>query len=561
MLGPTLINSGPFVTVDIETTGCRPGTSSIIEIGAARIESGVIAARFSTLVSPVESIPPAITHLTGITHEMVAGAPSIAEAIAAFRVFADGAVLIAHNHRFDMSFLDFEAERAWGSPFARPVLDTLTLARRLHPDLSRHNLRDLALHYATDAVPSHRALPDALATAEVFIAMIPGLLAEGLATAADIARFTGLAQHGDIARKLALATHLPDEPGVYLFRDSEERVVFVGKARALRTRIRNHFYAADDCAFPGPASQTTSIHCFTMVSPLDAALLEVRLQDRYLPPFNRDGHQQRDPLYLHLDTSSEFPSVTPTRRRLRSGTLLGPLSNRWAAATLADAISGYFGLRRCRCTLDQCESRYCEQRNRHLCHLPDTSDAGRAAYSSGVRAALAVFDGHDGDFREVLRAMQDRAAGDERFEEAAHYRDAIRALDRTLGTLAVARRATGESATAIIEGDERSAAILFAIRGWYLTTLRLTREDVVSGRYLTRLARLVSAVERHVTANAAVTPLQLRDMAIIDAYRQQQSPLTVVIDSDADAAVAHISTALRRLMRVPRKRHGAASSA
>lgn len=559
MLGPTPLGTGAFVAVDIEATGCRPGTSSIIEIGAARIESGAVVATFTTLVHATDLIPPAVTHLTGITQDMLADRPEIGSVMDEFRQFASDAVLVAHNHRFDMSFLDYEAERVWGTPFARPVLDTLTLARRLHPELPRHNLRDLALFYATETSPSHRALPDALATAEVFVRMLPELEAAGVGTAADVARVCGIAQQSRLARKLSLATHVPDEPGVYLFRNEAREVIFVGKAKALRSRIRNHFYAPDDITTPTPASEVAEIGHIVLVSPLDAALLEVRLQDRYRPVFNRDGHQRRRPLYLHVDTASVYPSLTPTHRRLRGGELLGPLSNEWATETVADAICEYFGLRRCRRTLEQCTGADCKRRDEHLCEGPDVTPDGQEAYTAGVRAALSVFDGRGTEFRELLRMLQEQCAAAERYEDAARYRDAIRALDRTLSALAVARRASSEDVVAILEGDEHEAVVLITVKGWHFTTLRLSRKDIERGAHLPRLTVALGRAVSRSRSGACVTPRQLRDMAIIDAYRQQHDPQTLSCGDDPARGVENVSAALRRLMRIPRKRHGAVS--
>ncbi|MDZ4180680.1 MAG: exonuclease domain-containing protein [Coriobacteriia bacterium] len=559
MLGPTPLNTGVFVAVDIETTGCRPGTSSVIEIGAVRVESGSVTGQFNRLVSPTDDIPAAITRLTGITADMLAGAPTIAEVIADFRAFVGDAVLVAHNHRFDMSFLDYEAERAWGAPFARPILDTLTLARRLRPDIPRHNLRDLAALYETTDVPNHRALPDALATAEVFLRMIPELEAAGIVTAADAARLCGIAQQSRLARKLSLATNLPDGPGVYTFRDDRGRVVFVGRAKSLRTRVRNHFYAPDDTTSPSPASEVAAISHFSMVSPLDAALLEVRLQDRYAPTFNRNGHRQRPPLYLHVDTGSEFPSLRPTRRRLKSGQLLGPMANEWATETVADALSQHFGLRRCRCSVQECQERECEHRDDESCLAPDAYESGKEAYASGVRAALSVFDGGGPAFRELLRTMQEQSARAERFEDAAHYRDAIRALDRTLGALAVAHRASSEILSVIIEGDSTSGVALVLVRGWRFTTVRFNRELVDSGTLRDRIEIALTRARQAAGRNTAVTARRLRDMAIIDAYRQQHTPLVVPVDEgDVAAAAERVAASVRRMMRVPRKRHGVA---
>lgn len=561
MLGPTPLNIGSFVTVDIEATGCRPGTSSIIEIGAVRIEAGAITAHFSRLVRPTDPIPPAIAHLTGICEDMVADADAIGTVMAEFREFAAGAVLIAHNHRFDMSFLDFEAERAWGTPFARPVLDTLTLARRLHPELPRHNLRDLAVYYGTEHAPAHRAHADAVATAEVFLRMMDELISSGTVTAAEVARMCGIAEQSNLASKLALTTHIPDTAGIYLFRDACGNVVYVGRAKSLRTRVRNHFYAADDTNSPSPASEVASIDHFPLVSPLDTSLLEVRLQDRYAPVFNRDGRQRRRPLYLHVDTTSEFPSVQATHRRLRSGELLGPLSNEWAATTIASALTEFFGLRRCRCPVDKCKGSECDRADAHLCQPPDDDDEqGREAYAAGVKAALAIFEGNDEEFREMLRVQQERSARSERYEDAARYRDSIRALDRTLAALATARRASAEGVAAIVEGDEEQVTVVVVVHGWHFTTLRFTRDHVESGEHHGRVTLALERAVRQLRSNPPVTPRRLRDMAIIDSYRQQNNPVTVVSDTDSRRAAEAVASAIRRQMRVPKKRHGAVSA-
>lgn len=560
MLGPTDLTSGAFVTVDIETTGCRPGTSSVIEIGAARIEAGVITDHFSTLVSSTEPIPLAVQHLTGITDDMVRGAPTIGETILAFREFAAGAVLVAHNHRFDMSFLDYEAERAWGAPFPRPVLDTLCLARRLRPDVERHNLRDLALRYGIATVPNHRALPDALATAEIFLAMLPEIQAAGMTTAAEVARLCGVAQQSRLARKLALATDLPDDPGVYLFRDIENRVIFVGRARSLRTRVRNHFYAADDTDCASPASEAASIDHFTLVSGLDATLLEVRLQDRYAPVFNRNNHQQRDPLYLHIDPDHPYPALRRTRRRLRSGALIGPLSNEWATALIAEVVSQHFGLRRCRSAVPACIDAECTRPDRGRCPAPAVFDLGRDVVRERAHAALAVFNGHGPEFREMLRAMQDRSARTEHFEDAARYRDAARALERTLGALGVAQRAAAEPVSVILEGQDRAMTAVVLVRGWRFGVLRFTDSDVEDGALAERLTRTLERAFARARRDTAITPRRLRDIAITDAYRQQHAPLWVTARATPDETAAAVLAAVRRTLRVPRKRHAGAST-
>jgi len=559
MLAPTPLATGSFVTVDIETTGCRPGTSSIIEIGAARIEQAAIVETFSTLVLPTEPIPAVVERLTGITEAMVARAPSVDEAVSRFAAFAEGAVVVAHNHRFDLGFLDFEAERAIGAPFPRPVLDTLSLAGRLHPEITRNNLRELAAFYNVSTIPNHRALPDALATAEILLCMLPELDAQGIVTAGDTARLCGIAESSDLAVKLPLATHLPPRPGVYFFRGEYGTVIYVGRARDLRSKVRSHFYAAR-ALNDSPAALTESVGYIECASPLDAEILEARLRYRYRPEFNRKTTSPRTPIYIHIDTGSPYPAVQVTRRRYRSGQVFGPLASQWAATTVADALSSVYGLRRCRRSVDDCRTRRCRHREEGRCDAPALFSEGAEAYSIRVDRCLQVLRGDDADLRAHLRMMRDRSARSEEFEQAAYYRDALRALERTSAGLAMASRARELGVAVVVEGSGDAVTLSILANGWRFTTLRLTAAEAAQKTARTALERALRRAARCVSANPPITPERLEEMAIIDAYRQQHGPLIVSVDGDIPAAVSEVMTVIRRLFRIPRRHHGDVSA-
>lgn len=558
MLGPTPLATGAFVAVDIETTGGRPGASDIIEIGAVRIEGGSFVDSFTSLVRPLERIPPAIRDLTGITDESVAQAPVIGDAMAAFKAFAEGAVLLAHNHRFDLGFLDYEAERWFGEPFPRPVLDTLSLARRLLPGLSHYNLRALSEAYECFAVPNHRALPDATATAEVFLAMLPALHERGIATAAEAAVFCGLARKGDLSRKLTLSTHLPEGPGLYLFRNAQGQVVYIGRAKDLRTRVRSHFYGSADSG-DGHAEHTSSIDHIACASRLDSLLLESRLMDRYRPQYNRNRPELKMPLYVHVDPTSEYPVFRVTRRRYRSGVLLGPVSNEWAATTLTSAVAGHFRLRHCARHRDVCAARACSRRAAGLC-VGALGAGPPLDYRRRVDAALGVFNGDAQRFRAELDRERERAVADERYEDAIRFRDAARALDRTLAALAASERATHEPVVVIIEGDQAGVAVHVVVQGWLHTTLRFTREAIATPRAEEVVARALTRARQRAARSLPVTPRRLRDMTIIDAYRQEHRPQSVTVGDDVNAAASGVASLMRRMTRVPRKRHADVAS-
>ncbi len=157
-----------FVAFDLETTGMG-AAARITEIGAVKVERGEITARFDTLVNPGMPIPYQITVLTGITNEMVADAPGICQALAAFFDFAGDLPLVAHNARFDCGFLEREFERQC---ICRSVtaVDTLTLARRTWK-LPSYKLTFLTDYFLIAQEQAHRAWCDAEAAAKLYLMM------------------------------------------------------------------------------------------------------------------------------------------------------------------------------------------------------------------------------------------------------------------------------------------------------------------------------------------------------------------------------------------------------
>jgi DNA polymerase III subunit epsilon len=176
-----------FAIVDLETTGMVPEEAMITEIGAVLVCGGRVRAQFSSLVNPGSAIPEQVAVLTGISDAMVASAPPLATVLAGFLSFAQGCVLAAHNASFDIAFLT-AACKSCGLPWPDfQVLDTVELARRVlgEQEVADHKLGTLATHFNTRIKPRHRALPDALATADVLTALLRRLAATGVRTLAE----------------------------------------------------------------------------------------------------------------------------------------------------------------------------------------------------------------------------------------------------------------------------------------------------------------------------------------------------------------------------------------
>jgi DNA polymerase III epsilon subunit family exonuclease len=180
-----------FVVFDIETTGPKMPPSRVMEIGAVRVRGGRIVNEFQTLVNPLMPIPPFIAGLTGISDEMVATAPTFEEVAADWLSFADTSVLVAHNAVFDVRFINHEVSNVFpGRRMMNSHICTVSLARRLLPDLKSFRLVALAEHFAVPHRKRHRAGDDARATAWVFLRLLEHLHENGVRDLDGARRFT-----------------------------------------------------------------------------------------------------------------------------------------------------------------------------------------------------------------------------------------------------------------------------------------------------------------------------------------------------------------------------------
>ncbi|WP_418699637.1 exonuclease domain-containing protein, partial [Anaerotignum sp.] len=162
---------GSFVVFDIETTGFSPLTCKIIEIGAVRVEKGAVTDRFSTFVNPKVPIPYRIEQLTSINDAMVMDAPDIETVLPKFLEFCEGAVMVAHNADFDMSFIIENCKRQ-GLDDDFTYIDTVGMARFLLPALNRFKLDTVAKAVGVSLAHHHRAVDDAACTADIFVKFV-----------------------------------------------------------------------------------------------------------------------------------------------------------------------------------------------------------------------------------------------------------------------------------------------------------------------------------------------------------------------------------------------------
>lgn len=156
-----------FTLLDIETTGLSHNKHEIIEVSALKVRANKITDKFSMLIKPEGRINSFITNLTGISNEMVENAPNIIEVLPKFVNFIDKDLIIGHNVKFDINFIQSNLERLNFAKLTNSSIDTMQLARK-YCKLPSHSLKNLAQHYSVSTKGHHRALNDCLITFEIY---------------------------------------------------------------------------------------------------------------------------------------------------------------------------------------------------------------------------------------------------------------------------------------------------------------------------------------------------------------------------------------------------------
>lgn len=278
-----------LVFVDLETTGGNAAYHRITEIGIVRLHHGGAVEEWSTLVNPECPIPPHIERFTGISNEMVAAAPRFAE-IAGLVLEKlkspqqRSALFVAHNARFDYSFLRAEFRRA-ELHFRAKVLCTVKLSRRLYPQHPRHSLDALMERHALSCSARHRALGDARVLCDFWFKLRRDLPETALAAA--VQAVLG-AQKLPAHLPSDLLDELPEAPGVYRLFGPEDALLYVGKSNSLRRRVLAHFAAEYSGAKEQKlACQVRRVDWLETAGELGASLLEAEWIKTQRPLLNR----------------------------------------------------------------------------------------------------------------------------------------------------------------------------------------------------------------------------------------------------------------------------------
>ncbi|MGE3910525.1 MAG: exonuclease domain-containing protein [Chloroflexota bacterium] len=539
-----------FAVVDLETTGASAIYDRILEVAVVRVVGTEIVDRYEQLVDPRMAIPPFITRLTGIESRMVRGKPTFADAAPAVLTALGEGPLVAHNASFDEAFLRHAFTRV-GRKLAVPSLCTLRLARRLLPRLPSYRLDALTSYFGIKIRHRHRALGDAEATALVLLRLLD-LAAERGVTTVEGLRALQASPVGKKPRGVdeSVIQALPAGNGVYLLKDADGHVLYVGKSIHVRQRVREHLRGGsqDQPRLRRRLARIVDVEGIPTGSELEALFLESRLIKRYLPEANQLQRNDRDYPFIRLDQSDPFPRLEATREApAGNALLLGPFRRRGTVAAAVDFLTEQLGLRQCTEPLKAGMSA-CALLDLGKCLGPCVGAVDGDAYRAIAARAVDVLQGTEETLLAELAARRDALAEDLRFEDAARLRDQIRSLEYVITVQHRLSSVAARNLAIVAPSLEPSARELFCIRrGQLVGQTRLTRQTRIS-----TVARVLAATFVESEADSApIAREKVDEMHLLDTWLQRNDDRLTVIQVDPMAPAASAEAILAAVRQLP----------
>lgn len=285
-----------YAIVDIETTGSYAAANGITEIAIYVFNGKKVTRKFETLINPCQPIPGYIQSFTGITDEMVAGAPlfeDVSEEI--FEILREN-IFIAHNVNFDYSFIKSHLLRA-GFDLNSKKLCTVRLSRRIFPGFASYSLGNLCRSLGIRISNRHRAGGDAAATVQVFKKLLK----------ADTENFIDKSLQRNSKEQLlppnvpkADFDKLPYTPGVYYFHNQKGKIIYIGKAKNIRSRVNSHF--SNNSESRQKQNFILNVHSIsfqTCATELMAEILESAEIKKYWPLFNQSQKNREEEFAIY----------------------------------------------------------------------------------------------------------------------------------------------------------------------------------------------------------------------------------------------------------------------
>ncbi len=291
----------PLAIVDIETTGVSPVRNKIIDIAIIRIENGVVVETLNTVVDPGRYIPPAIIEMTGIKEEDLRAAPTFNDISHDVLGLLEGAVFVAHNVRFDYSFIKSEFNQL-GMRFSSKRLCTVALSRALYPKEQRHDLTTIIDRFGFVCEDRHRALPDAQVLVDFLTHSQNNF--EHIDLKQKIQKVLGTSRV-PLNLPSEVIPSLPEQPGVYIFYGEDGEKLYIGKSINIRKRVMSHFSSPETGKALRIVEEVRDVEARTTTGEFGALLLESYLINKEQPLYNRLARRTKKLVIVKEEISQE----------------------------------------------------------------------------------------------------------------------------------------------------------------------------------------------------------------------------------------------------------------
>ncbi|MBU1096620.1 MAG: GIY-YIG nuclease family protein [Bacteroidetes bacterium] len=460
------ITETDFAVLDFETTGTAARTSRVIEIGVVKVKNLKIIDTYSTLINPEVEIPYFITQLTGIKTEDVIDAPKFDSVINELINFIGESVIVAHNLAFDYSFLQSEFQIAGCELPNNSTLCTLKLARKLYPELQSKSLGSLVKHFRIRNKDAHRALSDAMATAKILIKMLEESKREhNFESITDILSFQKSPASVNRFRiiKKGLSedyAKLPDNPGVYLFKDRSDKILYIGKAKSLRKRVSNHFSNTAASKSKKIIRSSSKLDFIETASELTALILEAELVKTFNPEYNSQLKKYAQNYYVKFDFKKKYPLPKVTSQFNFDGNdYFGPYNNGDSARDMVEIVNKTFVLREC-AEKEFAKKKKCYLLDIERCIAPCINE-DEEEYKKELDSVYKFLAGKNQHAVDRLLIKMKSLAEEKKYEQAALIRDTVNSiLNQLHKTLILAEPVNKAHVMVLVKGFQVNDYIL-----------------------------------------------------------------------------------------------------
>jgi DNA polymerase-3 subunit epsilon len=536
----------PIIVVDVETTGHDAEDHRIMEIACVVIQGGEIVKEFSELINPHQFIPPFIEQMTGISNAMAANGakaedvmPTISEILA-----MPNAIFAAHNVSFDWNFIQRSLRRLNLSIPIIPQLCTCKLARRILPKSLKKNVGAVASHFGIHIKDRHRALGDAKATAQFLLQFLEMLEGEyDIETIDELLRFQNKrieqfhTPPAAIKRVETTLSNLPEEPGIYRMLDKDQNILYIGKAKNLKERVRTYFQAGAQHPqkIARMVKQVHAIQYEVTGTELAALLMESKEIKRIKPQFNTASKKMRRFPFLRLNVNDEFPRLEWSSTIINDGAeYFGPFRSGTLAREVVETVYKSFGLRQCTETLKpSTEKQPCFYHQIKRCGAPCAMIQTQDDYLQEVARARHFLSGSSGGLLERMEEEMQLEAEALRFENAAMLRNRLHELRRLFDRRAeVSTSVTHNNTIIILDANSREKTVeVFFIRSGKLAHQEIIGRKADLTRFHVMMEQLYYASDSGPVNDIVerMDPLEIDEIQIITSWIHRHSSNAIIL--------------------------------